>query len=97
MVATPVKKNRKTARGLGISAEPQSLKSLQVLWVLVTQITPGTLGTIHSNPSRYFGYYSLKSLQVLWVMGTIPSSPIRGKSFWVLLIQITSGIILNSL
>jgi hypothetical protein len=28
--ATPVKKNRKTARGLGISAEPQSLKSLQV-------------------------------------------------------------------
>jgi len=29
--ATPVKKNRKTARGLGISAEPQSLKSLQDL------------------------------------------------------------------
>jgi len=29
--ATPQKKNRKTARGLGISAEPQSLKSLQDL------------------------------------------------------------------
>jgi len=29
--ATPAKKNRKTARGLGISAEPQSLKSLQDL------------------------------------------------------------------
>lgn len=29
--STPVKKNRKTARGLGISAEPQSLKSLQEL------------------------------------------------------------------
>jgi len=29
--STPAKKNRKTARGLGISAEPQSLKSLQDL------------------------------------------------------------------
>jgi len=31
IAATPTKKNRKTARGLGISAEPQSLKSLQEL------------------------------------------------------------------
>jgi len=30
-VASPAKKNRKTARGMGISAEPQSLKSLQEL------------------------------------------------------------------
>merc|ERR1739844_556849 len=30
-VSTPGKKNRKTARGVGISAEPQSLKSLQDL------------------------------------------------------------------
>jgi len=31
VTSTPAKKNRKTARGLGISAEPQSLKSLQDL------------------------------------------------------------------
>jgi hypothetical protein len=34
--APPVKKNRKTARGLGISAEPQSLKSLQVKRLVLT-------------------------------------------------------------
>jgi hypothetical protein len=34
--ATPVKKNRKTARGLGISAEPQSLKSLQVYGIFTS-------------------------------------------------------------
>jgi len=31
VATTPAKKNRKTARGMGISAEPQSLKSLQEL------------------------------------------------------------------
>ncbi len=36
--ATPVKKNRKTARGLGISAEPQSLKSLQVYGIFTSEM-----------------------------------------------------------